>query len=68
VQGLAQFSLHSRSLPWDHAAGMLIVAEAGGIGSFLDGTRYDPRIFDQPVLSAVSRPAWQVVHDVVTAA
>ena len=68
VQGLAQFSLHSRSLPWDHAAGMLIVHEAGGVGGFLDGGAYDPRITDRAVLSAVSPQAWQTVHDVVTAA
>jgi fructose-1,6-bisphosphatase/inositol monophosphatase family enzyme len=67
AQGMAQFSLHSRSLPWDHAAGMLIVAEAGGVGSFLDGATYDPRITDRAVLSAVSPQAWQTVHDVVTA-
>lgn len=66
AQGLAQFSLHSRSLPWDHAAGMLIVAEAGGCGSFLDGAAYDARITDRAVLSAVSPQAWQTVHDVVT--
>jgi fructose-1,6-bisphosphatase/inositol monophosphatase family enzyme len=65
VQGLAQFSLHSRSLPWDHAAGMLIVAEAGGLGSFLDGTTYDPRIIDRSVLSAASKPAWQTIHDIM---
>jgi fructose-1,6-bisphosphatase/inositol monophosphatase family enzyme len=68
AQGMAQFSLHSRSLPWDHAAGMLIVREAGGIGRFLDGGVYDPRITDRAVLSAVSPQAWQTVYDVVTAA
>ena len=68
AQGLAQFSLHSRSLPWDHAAGMLIVREAGGVGSFLDGNIYDPRITDRAVLAAVSPQAWQTVHDVVTTA
>lgn len=68
AQGMAQFSLHSRSLPWDHAAGMLIVREAGGVGRFLDGSAYDPRITDRAVLSAVSPQAWQTVHDVVTAA
>jgi fructose-1,6-bisphosphatase/inositol monophosphatase family enzyme len=68
AQGMAQFSLHSRSLPWDHAAGMLIVAEAGGCGSFLDGGGYDPRITDRPVLSAASASAWRLVHDIVMAA
>ena len=68
AQGMAQFSLHSRSLPWDHAAGMLIVHEAGGLGSFLDGGVYDPRITDRPVLAASTPQAWQTVHEVVTAA
>jgi len=68
AQGMAQFSLHSRSLPWDHAAGMLIVHEAGGVGSFLDGGVYDTRVTDRAVLAATSRQAWQTVHEVVTAA
>jgi fructose-1,6-bisphosphatase/inositol monophosphatase family enzyme len=68
AQRLAQFSLHSRSLPWDHAAGMLIIAEAGGCGRFLDGSAYDPRIIDRPVLAAASGPAWQTIHDIVTTA
>ena len=63
--GRAHFSLHSRSLPWDHAAGMLIVAEAGGVAGFLDGTRYDPRIADQPVLAASNQTAWDTVRAVV---
>ncbi|MEM8786441.1 MAG: inositol monophosphatase family protein [Pseudomonadota bacterium] len=28
--------------PWDHAAGCLLVAEAGGGSVYLDGTAYDP--------------------------
>ncbi len=63
--GEAQFSLHSRSLPWDHAAGMLIVTEAGGAAAFLDGSPYDPRIPDRPVLATSSVRAWHTVHDVV---
>jgi fructose-1,6-bisphosphatase/inositol monophosphatase family enzyme len=64
--GDAHFSLHSRSLPWDHAAGMLITAEAGGRAGFLDGGAYDPGVFDRAVLAAASGEAWQVVHDLVT--
>jgi fructose-1,6-bisphosphatase/inositol monophosphatase family enzyme len=63
--GRAHFSLHSRSLPWDHAAGMLIVAEAGGVVGFLDGTPYDPRIADRAVLAASNRIAWETVRDIV---
>jgi fructose-1,6-bisphosphatase/inositol monophosphatase family enzyme len=63
--GRAHFSLHSRSLPWDHAAGMLIVREAGGLAGFLDGSAYDPRIADRPVLAAANRIAWETVRDTV---
>jgi fructose-1,6-bisphosphatase/inositol monophosphatase family enzyme len=65
--GRAHFSLHSRSLPWDHAAGMLITAEAGGVAAFLDGSRYDPRIIDRPVLAAASVAAWRTVQEIVGA-
>lgn len=63
--GQAHFSLHSRSLPWDHAAGILIVREAGGLAGFLDGAPYDPRIIDRPVLAAASRGAWETVSAAV---
>jgi fructose-1,6-bisphosphatase/inositol monophosphatase family enzyme len=66
--GKAHFSLHSRSLPWDHAAGMLAVAEAGGVARFLDGGRYDPRISDRAVLAAIDEPAFAAVRDTVTLA
>jgi fructose-1,6-bisphosphatase/inositol monophosphatase family enzyme len=65
--GQSHFSLHSRSLPWDHAAGMLIVREAGGIAAFLDGSPYDTRVTDQPVLATASEAAWRSVYEVVTA-
>src|SRR5260221_8108889 len=63
----AHFSLHSRSLPWDHAAGMLITAEAGGGRAFLDGAPSVPRTVDLPVLAAASAAAWSTVAEVVGA-
>jgi fructose-1,6-bisphosphatase/inositol monophosphatase family enzyme len=65
--GALHFALHSRSLPWDHAAGMLIAGEAGGRAAFLDGTAYDPRIHDRPVLAASDAACWARVRDAVTA-
>jgi hypothetical protein len=47
---------------------MLIVHEAGGVGSFLDGSAYDARILDRAVLAATTPQAWQTVCDVVTVA
>lgn len=67
AQGISQFTLHSRSLPWDHAAGMLIVSEAGGHTAFLDGAQYDTRIMDRAVLATASAAAWQTVHEVMAA-
>lgn len=64
--GTAHFALHSRSLPWDHAAGMLIATEAGGHAAFLDGTRYDPSIHDRAVLAASDTACWARVRDAVT--
>jgi fructose-1,6-bisphosphatase/inositol monophosphatase family enzyme len=63
--GRAHYSLHSRSLPWDHAAGMLITEEAGGKSGFLDGTEYDPRIPDRPVLAASGAIAWDEVAGII---
>src|SRR5258708_31905467 len=57
----AHFSLHSRSLPWDHAAGMLITAEAGGVGAFLDGPPHDPRLAARPLLAPASAAARSAV-------
>jgi fructose-1,6-bisphosphatase/inositol monophosphatase family enzyme len=65
ARGISQFTLHSRSLPWDHAAGMLIVSEAGGRGAFLDGSVYDTRIIDRPVLAAASATSWEAIRDIV---
>jgi fructose-1,6-bisphosphatase/inositol monophosphatase family enzyme len=65
--GELDFSLHSRSLPWDHAAGMLIAQEAGGVARFLDGTRYDARLRDRKVLAAASDKVWRRVRDLVAA-
>jgi fructose-1,6-bisphosphatase/inositol monophosphatase family enzyme len=59
--GRAHFSLHSRSLPWDHAAGILIVREAGGVAGFADGSAYDPCILDRPVLATSNEIAWESV-------
>ncbi len=62
--GQSHFSLHSRALPWDHAAGMLIAAEAGGLTAFLDGSPYDPRIIDGKPLAAANAEAWRIVTEV----
>jgi fructose-1,6-bisphosphatase/inositol monophosphatase family enzyme len=59
------YSLHSRSLPWDHAAGVLIINEAGGTVRFLDGAPYDPRIADRPILASSSEAVFTTIQGVL---
>jgi fructose-1,6-bisphosphatase/inositol monophosphatase family enzyme len=40
VDGGADFLLFWRTLPWDHAAGALLLTEAGGVAIRTDGTSY----------------------------
>jgi len=63
--GRAQFLLSSRSLPWDHAAGVLIAEEIGAATGFIDGTPYDPRVRDRGVLVAASQRGWQTIQEIV---
>ena len=42
AQGVQDFLLFWRILPWDHAAGVLLVTEAGGVARRLDGSDYAP--------------------------
>jgi fructose-1,6-bisphosphatase/inositol monophosphatase family enzyme len=62
------FAQYRRLKPWDHAAGVLIHAEAGGF-SRLRGTarpyRPDPAIIEEPLLLAPDECAWQALDDVV---
>jgi fructose-1,6-bisphosphatase/inositol monophosphatase family enzyme len=63
--GRAHFALSTRSLPWDHAAGVLIAGEAGAVAGFVDGTGYDPRVLDRGVLAVANREGWDVIRDTV---
>lgn len=58
VRRQRDFMLSRNSLPWDHAAGILIAEEAGGAAAFLDGSPYDPRILDGRILITADRSAW----------
>ena len=57
--GGAHFVLYSRTMPWDHAPGVMIVQEAGGHVAFDDGAPYDPTRYDGVLLSACSRQTWK---------
>jgi fructose-1,6-bisphosphatase/inositol monophosphatase family enzyme len=63
AEGLIDFSLHYKLMPWDHAAGVLIHAEAGGYSALLDGSAYAPTKLEGGILSAPSREAWSALRE-----
>jgi len=63
LSGRADFNLYTRAMPWDHAAGTLMLTEAGGEGRRLDGQVYGP---SQPttggVIAAIHPQVWSEVR------
>jgi fructose-1,6-bisphosphatase/inositol monophosphatase family enzyme len=58
ADGRCHFSFHWKLMPWDHAAGVLIHAEAGGYSACLDGTPYAPTKFTGGIMSAPDKASW----------
>jgi len=59
VRGQLNFAHFCHHLmPWDHAAGVLIHAEAGGYGRMIDGGPYQPRACDGTLLLASDSACW----------
>ena len=63
AQGHFHFSLTYKMLPWDHAAGVLIHTEAGGVCRTLDGQEYNPAMLDGEMLAAQSEQQWQALAE-----
>lgn len=63
-----QFSAFSRLKPWDHAAGVLLWHEAGGICRLLDGSDYAPTLAQGELLMAPCEPSWRALADILSAA
>lgn len=61
ISGRAQFSLNRQIRPWDHAAGELMVREAGGYAAKLDGSDYAPTDRDGGLLLATDAATWRAV-------
>lgn len=57
--GAVDFTLTASLMPWDHAAGALIHAEAGGHGALLDGSAYAPTRWNGHLLLAPDRACWE---------
>lgn len=66
ARGEAHFSIYGSLKPWDHAAGVLIVEEAGGIGRHLDGKPYEPVVQSHtPLIVARNRTIWSQMSTIL---
>lgn len=60
VLGQNDVSIFERTLPWDHAAGVLFLNEAGGKSARLDGSPYRVNEHARPGMIGASTPAlWE---------
>ncbi|WP_298296463.1 inositol monophosphatase family protein [uncultured Litoreibacter sp.] len=63
TQGASQFCLNGMLNVWDHAAGVLIYQEAGGVARLLDGRSYSPAMRKGHLLTAASEPLWEQLSE-----
>jgi len=61
--GHCHFSVYNRLLPWDHAAGVLLHAEAGGHTALLDGSPYRPAGTEGGMICAPDLASWHAMRD-----
>jgi fructose-1,6-bisphosphatase/inositol monophosphatase family enzyme len=62
IDGRHDFSLYNRIKPWDHAAGVLLHREAGGLAAKHDGTPYRPTDRTGGLLLTSDEESWGRVH------
>lgn len=63
LQGRIHFAFYQRLTPWDHAAGALLHAEAGGHNAMLDRSTYRPVMSDGPgFLLAPDAATWDALQ------
>jgi fructose-1,6-bisphosphatase/inositol monophosphatase family enzyme len=58
--GRDDIALFQRTLPWDHAAGVLFLTEAGGKVTDWHGNAWHPGTEGTGILAAASERAWQL--------
>lgn len=63
TEGRAHFALNGMLNPWDHAAGVLALREAGGVARLIDGTEYSPTMTEGRLLVAGSDALWHALAD-----
>jgi fructose-1,6-bisphosphatase/inositol monophosphatase family enzyme len=63
-----QFAMFWRGLPWDHAPGILIVEEAGGVAWHFDGVPFRAGELKHGLLVAQSQQTWSTIRSTLLAA
>lgn len=66
AQGYVDFVLSTRLTPWDHAAGVLVVQQAGGVAKMLDGSVYSATQRNGYLLSARNTRAWTEIQQALS--
>lgn len=65
VTGVGQFAMYNRIMPWDHAAGTLAYAEAGGHVAKFDGSPYRAADVEGGLLMAADAESWAELRDFI---
>ncbi|MBB3962903.1 inositol monophosphatase family protein [Rhizobium metallidurans] len=64
--GAMSFCLNESLKPWDHAAGVLIHAEAGGYAATVAGEAYRPSMTEGHLLTAPDETSWHAVREAIS--
>jgi len=67
LTGQAFYALYRRIRPWDHLAGAMMAAEAGGVVKQWDGSSYGPPDYKGGVLIAPNEGVWDEIHGLLLA-
>lgn len=62
LKGRMHFGVYTRMNPWDHAAGILLHQEAGGIARMGDGSQYRPAERGHVCLLTPDEELWHTMH------
>ena len=66
ARGTTHYAIFTRLMPWDHAAGYLIHAEAGGYAAMMDDERpYRPEPIDRNLLLAPDIDTWHELRSLL---
>jgi fructose-1,6-bisphosphatase/inositol monophosphatase family enzyme len=62
ASGHGHFVVYNKLMPWDHLAGVLIHAEAGGYAALVSGEGYRPTVTDGFLLAAPDQQSWEEIR------